>query len=205
MHLLKIPVRVFGILDRNDEARFNGRVNDGIEAEFGNTLADGLVHAAVTGKLGGFAFGEVFLEGLDGGVDGLYRRGKVHLASLLEEGILQVKVTIVGTRRVFLRLLNDVLAADNEGESGHGHKSLLGGSHAEVHVVLHHVERNHAQGRSGIGDEDGVVLMGKSADFANRVQHARTRLVMAAINHGYIRIFLESLFDGGEIRAFEDA
>ena len=205
MHLLEIPVRVFGVLDGNDEARFNGRIDDGIETEFGDTLADGLVHAAVTGKLGGFTFGKIFLERLDGGVDGLHRRREVHFAGLFEEGILQIKVAVVRTRRVVLRLLDDVLAADNEGEAGHGHESLLGGSHAEIHVVLHHVERNHAQGRSRICDENGVVLVGEGTDFADGVQHTRTRFMVAAVDYGDIRIFLESLLNDSEIGAFKHA
>jgi len=64
MHLFEIPVRVFGGLDRNDEARFNGRVDDGIEAEFSHTLADCFVNAAVAGEFCGFTFGKVFLERL---------------------------------------------------------------------------------------------------------------------------------------------
>ena len=205
VHLFEIPVRVFGVLDGNDEARFDGRVDNGIETKLGDTLADRLVHAAVTGKLCGFPFGEVFLERLDGGVDGLYRRGKVHFASLLEKGVLQVKVAVVRTRRVFLRLFDDVLAANHEGETGHSHKALLGGSHAEIHVVLHHVERNHAQGRSRVGDKDCVILVGKCANFTNRVQDARARFVVAAIDNGHIGIFLKGLFDSREVRAFKHA
>lgn len=205
MHLFEIPVRVFGVLDGNDEARFDSRIDNSIETEFGHTLADGFVNAAVACELGGFTFGKIFLERLDGGVDGLHRRRKVHFAGLFEEGILQVKVAVVGTRRVVLRLLDDVLAADHEGETGHGHETLLGRCHAEVHVVLHHVERNHAQGRCCVANEDGSVLVSQSADFANRVQDTRTRFVMATVNNSHVRIFLESLLNDREIGAFKHA
>ena len=129
----------------------------------------------------------------------------MHFAGLFEEGILQVKVAVVGTRRVFLRLFDDILTANHEGETGHGHETLLGRCHAEIHVVLHHVERNHAQGRSGVADEDGAVLVGKCTDFADGVQDTRTRLVVAAVNNSHVWVFLECLLDDGEIGAFKYA
>ena len=104
MNLLEVPVGHVGIEHGDDEARLELVADGLLEAEGGDAFLDGAVDAEVAGPLGLLAFGEVLLEGLDGGVDGLHGGREVHLAGLLEVVVLEVEVAVVGTFGIGLGL-----------------------------------------------------------------------------------------------------
>ena len=147
---LEVPVGHVGIEHRDDEARLDVVADGLLEAEGGDALLDGAVDAEVASPLGLLAFGEVFLEGLDGGVDGLHGGREVHLAGLLEVFVLQVEVAVVGTLGIVLGAADGVGAADDEGEARHGHDAFLGGGHAEVDVVFLDIDGNHGERRGSV-------------------------------------------------------
>ena len=98
----------------------------------------------------------------------------------------------------------DFGAADDEGEAGHGHDALLGGGHAEVDVVLLHIDGNHGERRGGVEHRDGAILVGQGADFADGVEDARAGLVVGGVDEGDVGVLLEGLLHEGEVGALED-
>ena len=198
---LEAPVGVIGVYRGGHKSRSPLGLDDLTEAELVQSLVYGVEHACMACPLSLLALSPVLLESLNGRVYGLYRRSEVHLACALEEVVLEPKIAVVGALGVVLGLLDYSLVSDHEGKSRESHETLLSGRHAEVDVVLFDVDRTHSVGRGSIYREHRAVLVSKSAYLADRIEYARTCLVVGSVNEGDIGIFLQRLFNDCEVGA----
>ena len=129
----------------------------------------------------------------------------MHLTRLFEIRILQVKITVIRTGRIVLRCFNNVPTTNNERQTRHSHQALLGGCHAKIDIVFHHVKRNHTETGCSVADKDCPILVGKGTNLADGIQNTCPCFVMTAIYYSHIGILFQALFNICQIRLFKYA
>lgn len=200
MHLHEVPGGVIGVENGDHKAAFLVARQERLEAELLKPRVNGVVDTRVARPLGGFAFGKIFLQGLNRGVDRLNGRREVHLARLLEVVVLEEQIAVVAALRVVRRRLDEVRAADDEAQARHRLQPLLRRGHAKVDVVALDVDRPHGKRRRRVHGEGGAVLMGEGADFSDGIEKPRARFVVRCVHKLHVGVRFERFLHLREIR-----
>ena len=193
MQLEKIELAVLGGLDGDHELALDRLVDDGLQSDLLNAFVNGfpaLAQPLVTGHL---PFLPVFPNGLMQGVDGLDRRGEVHLAHPLKEIVLHEEVAVVRPGGIGLGLDDLIDPAHCPRDTGHGRQSLLGRGHAEVDVFLFQIDRKQPVSRDRVGDENAAVIMGHLPDLPDRVEHPGAGFMMGGGHHRNVPVPIQGL------------
>ena len=119
----------------------------------------------------------------------------MHLPCLFKEIILHIKVAVIWTLRIILRLFDNLPFSYNIGKSGHSHKSLLRRSHTEINIVLINVYWSHRICWCCIHRKYRTVLMCNSTYLTYRIKYSCSCFIMCCVNKCNIRITFKCLFN----------
>ena len=197
--LEEIELAVLGGLDGDHEIALDLLVDDGLQPDLLHAFVNGFPALAQPLVAGHLPLLPVFPDGLPQGVDGLDRRGEVHLAHTLEEIILHEEVAVVGPGGIGFGLDDLVDPAHRPGDAGHGRQALLGRGHAEVDIFLFHVDRKQPVGRDRVGDEHAAVIVGHLPDLPDRVEHPGACFMMGGGHYRDVLVPVQSLAHGLQV------